>query len=64
MPSCGRVPHRADQQVHTLPAVMAQPDSCSRCSYGRMMISAQMNTHERLVTNATARTENNVSEVQ
>jgi len=31
-------------------------------SYGRMMISAQMNTHERLVTNATARTENNVSE--
>jgi len=31
-------------------------------SYGRMMISAQMNTHERLITNATARTESEVSE--
>jgi len=30
-------------------------------SYGRMMISAQMNTHDRLIRNAEARTDNQVS---
>lgn len=32
-------------------------------SYGRMMISAQMNTHERLIRNAHARTDNRISKV-